>query len=83
MTIFPPEWAETLRAAPQRRVAAIVRLHADAPEDEGLWKARGLHVRRRYRLMNAVAVEGPAAALLALADEPWVERIEPDPEVHL
>nr|WP_290668048.1 hypothetical protein [Ardenticatena sp.] len=83
MTIVPQEWAEALRAAPDRRVAALVRVRSNAPDDDAVWLAHGVHVRRRYRLLNAVAVEGSAAALLALADEPWVERIEPDLDIRL
>jgi len=73
---------QQLEGEPEAYMHLIVRL-VDAPQDvEERVARRGLQVRRRYRLIPAVAVAGAAKACLSLLDEPWVAFVEPDHEVH-
>jgi hypothetical protein len=77
-----PDFETGLRRHPRRIVAAIVRCDRLDPAYWPQAEALGLTVGRRLRLIRAIAVEGPAAALLELAAAPWVLGIEPDQPVH-
>lgn len=73
---------EQLEGDPKASVRLIVRL-TDVPQDvEEQVARRGLQVRRRYRLISAMAIAGPAKACLSLLEEPWVASVEADHEVH-
>jgi len=71
-----------LQADPQAIVAAIVRTAEAADAHRMEVEAAGLTVRRVFRLLPGLAVEGKAADVLALADRRWVKSISPDQEVH-
>lgn len=82
MASIAPELVTKLKRDPQALVNLIVRLK-DAPDAHVAdLKARGLVVRRTFTLISAIAVQGPAATLLALANEAWVLSIEEDKTVH-
>ena len=70
------------RAQPQATATAIVRTHAPAQPYRAEVEAAGLTVRRVFRLVPALAVEGSIANLLALAERQWVRSISLDREVH-
>ncbi|MBC7264196.1 MAG: hypothetical protein H5T64_07520 [Chloroflexi bacterium] len=59
-------------------VRLIVRVKGDIEEQAARLEAMGCHVLSRLWLINAVAMECTSAQALRLAEEPWVERIEPD-----
>ncbi len=80
-TISPNFWA-WLQAHPQTTVKAIIRVETLTPEVEKAVTDAGCRVYRRLQLLPSLAVEAPATALMALATEPWVQRIEPDQEVR-
>lgn len=82
MSKIDPSWAETLRENPSVAVDAIVRAENVAAVESFAWDRRGLTLRHTYRLVPGAAVTGPADAILALADEPWVTQIEPDRDVR-
>jgi hypothetical protein len=71
------------QADPQASVAVIVRTVGAAethrPEVEGI----GLIVRRVFRLLPGLAVEGKVTRVLTLADHPWVKSVSLDREVHV
>ena len=79
---FSRIFLEQLQKSPQARVAAIIRVTALSPEIEREVEDAGCLVTRRLRLVPSLAVEGPASALLRLAESDWVQRIEPDQAVH-
>lgn len=79
---FAPGFEASLRRQPRRIVAAIVRCDRLDPAYWPEAEALGLSVGRQLRLIRAIAVEGPAAALLKLAEITWVLGIEPDQPVH-
>lgn len=82
MAHIAPELKTKLKRDPQALVDLIVRLK-DAPDKRAAdFKARGLAVRRTFTLISAVAVQGPAATMLALANESWVLSVEEDKSVH-
>jgi hypothetical protein len=70
------------QASPQAIVAAIVRTEGEAGPRQAELEATGLTVRRVFRLVPSLAVQGEVARLLALAERPWVRSISLDQEVH-
>lgn len=73
---------QQLAAAGDARVDLIIRT-TDAPGAYvGTCEGRGMIVRHVYKLLPGMAVTAPASAALALEDESWVARIEPDQAVH-
>jgi len=79
---FPPAFWSWLHDNPDATVAAIIRVETLSPEIETTVQKRGCRVNRRLQLLPSLAVEGPANALMQLAREPWVQRIEPDQMVR-
>jgi hypothetical protein len=74
--------ARRWRADPRAQIRAIVRTVADLDESALILEQRGLKVTRRYHLLPALAVSGPAERILALAEEDWITSIEEDQQVH-
>jgi hypothetical protein len=70
------------RADPQAVVAAIVRTEGPAESRRAAVEAAGLVVARVFRLVPGLAVEGPVACLLELAEQPWVRSVSLDRVVH-
>jgi hypothetical protein len=70
------------RADPQGLAAAIVRTADPADAHRAEAEAAGLTVRRVFRLVPALAVEGSLSDLLALASRAWVLSVSLDREVH-
>ncbi|HIC88793.1 MAG TPA: hypothetical protein EYP04_05265 [Anaerolineae bacterium] len=77
-----PELRASLQQSPDATFALIVRVRGPADERRTAVERAGMHVRRVFRLVPGLAVQGTGKAVLALAEEPWVIRIEPDREVH-
>ena len=71
------------QADPQATVAAIVRTAGAAEAHRAEVEGSGLTVRRVFRLVPGLAVEGKVARVLALADHPWVTSVSLDREVHV
>ncbi len=71
-----------LRREPQAIVNLIVRCQGDVDACAAKAQARGLQVRHTYTLISALALQGTAAAALALLEEPWVVSLEEDKTVH-
>lgn len=78
MGIIEPNLMRKLEESGACPVRLIVRVRGDIDKQAGLLEAMGCHVLSSLRLINAVAVECTSAQALRLADEPWVELIEPD-----
>ncbi len=82
MAVAPDALILKLQSDPTATVKLIVRLKDDLTTRSAQVQAKGLVVRRKFALIGAVAVEGPASAALDLAREPWVLSIEEDVQVH-
>jgi hypothetical protein len=70
-----------LEAYPQRDFRVIVRTGQAAAALVPECKAMGLEVHHVYKLVPGMAVSGSGAGILRLAEQPWVETIEPDQAV--
>lgn len=77
-----PELRERLESNPSQRFDVIVRTTDDPRVRVPQVMAHGLQVRHTYSLIKALAASGGGLFVLRLADEPWVEKIEPDEEVR-
>lgn len=77
-----PEFWSWLQQHPDASTAAIIRIETFSPEIERTVKDAGCSIRRRLHLLPSLAVQGSANALMELAAEPWVQRIEPDQAVR-
>ncbi len=73
-----PEFWSWLQQHPNASLAAIIRTETLSPEIEQTVRDAGCSIRRRLHLLPSLAVHGSASALMKLAAEPWVQRIEPD-----
>ena len=63
---------------PQKKVDLIVRVEGDLDQRSATLAQRGAEVKYRFRLTGSVAVRCSGRVALALLDEPWVTRVEPD-----
>lgn len=77
-----PQLRARLQAAPDVNVRLIVRVDGDLGRRAEELARRGVTVRRRLRLISALAVSATGGQALALSAEPWVRRIEEDLEVR-
>lgn len=82
MKALEPRFEKRLRQNPAARLRAIVRTGPQPAARTADMERRGLRVVRVSTLIDAVTVEGPATAVLSLARETWVVRIEEDKPVH-
>lgn len=71
-----------LAAAGDAHVDLIIRTTEAPTGHVAACEARGMTVRHVYKLLPGMAVTAPASAALALEDEGWVARIEPDQAVQ-
>ncbi len=71
-----------LQSDPNAVVNLIVRVKEVTPARVSDLQARGITVRYTYSLTNSLAIQGPASAMLALMQVPWVVSIEEDKPVH-
>lgn len=82
MANIQPDLKSRLERNPNAVFNLIVRLR-DAPEAHTAdVRALGLIVRHTYSLVPGMAIQGTAAASLALAKKPWVLSVEEDKQVH-
>jgi len=82
MAVLEPAYRKTLQADPAKSVAVIITTADDPAAHADRLAALGLTVTRTFRLISALSATGPAEAVLRLASEDWVVRIEPDRPVH-
>ncbi len=82
MATIPPALKAKVQNAPHATVDLIVRLADDPGKHVDELQSLGWTVRRTFSLTPSVAIQGPASACLALANQPWVTAIEEDKSVH-
>jgi hypothetical protein len=68
----------TLREQMQAQVAVIVHVDGDPAQYVSALEQLGVSVVRTFRLTNTVAARGLARDVLALLDQPWITKVEPD-----
>ena len=78
MTDISVEIREAWIESPDKKVDLIVRVAGDLEERSATLAERGAEVKRRLRLTGSVAIRCSGRVALALLDESWVERVEPD-----
>jgi hypothetical protein len=76
-----PQFEAKLRANPSAQAAVIVTTDGAPSQFAPRAKALGLCVHRQFKLRQMLALRGPANAVLALTDEPWVLSVEEDQPV--
>ncbi len=82
MAKIDSDFRQRLESEPAQQVDIIARITDDPRDRLSDVAAHGLIVRHTYSLVKALAASGPSTAVLALAGEPWVTKIEPDEEVR-
>ena len=75
------KFEKELRAEPSALVAVIATTDGSPGEFVSRAEAAGLKVHRQYKLRQMLALRGPANAVLALLEEPWVLFVEEDQAV--
>lgn len=73
-----PDLLRVLQAQSQADVAVIVHVDGDPAQYATAIGQLGLSVVRTFRLTHTIAARGLARDVLALLDQPWVIRVEPD-----
>ncbi len=79
---FPPDFWSWLQQHPDDAVHALIRVTALSPEIELAVRDAPCRVHRRIQLIPTLAVACRSDALMQLAVEPWVLRIEPDQSIR-
>jgi len=82
MIKLDPQLAERLQANPGAEVRLIVRVTGDLAARAAEVERRGARVYRCLPIIGALALAATGRQALALAAEPWVERVEEDREVR-
>ena len=82
MASISSELKSKLQRNPRATIHLIARLKNEPGDYRAVLEARGIHVRRTFSLIAAIAIECKASAALALAKETWVVSIEEDKSVH-
>ena len=67
---------------PQKKVDLIVCVKGDLNERSAALATSGAEIKYRFRLTGSVAIRCSGRVALALLDEPWVTRVEPDRTVR-
>ena len=81
-TKMDPAFKQQLESAPVQRYDVIIRVAGDPRDLADRVVQHGLHIQHTYRLIQALSASGLGTAILAVADEPWVVKIEPDQEMR-
>ena len=79
---FPPDFWSWLQQHPDDAVHALIRVTALSPEIELAVRNAACRVHRHIQLIPTLAVACRSGALMQLAAEPWVLRVEPDQPVR-
>jgi hypothetical protein len=82
MAKIQPDLKSKLKRAPDSVVNLIIRVKDTPGAHVADVCALGLTVRYTYSLVPGMAIQGTAAASLALAEKPWVLSVEEDKPVH-
>ena len=77
-----PATVRKLRKQRGRRVRVIIHTVDNPRKHLAEIERKGLRVQQVFRLIKAVAVEGPASAVVSLSSREWVSKIEEDQKVR-
>ncbi len=70
MTKIAPTYLAQLQADPEQTVAVIIKSTTDPQAKANQISAAGLTVTNTFKLISAIAANGPASAVIKLASEP-------------
>lgn len=73
-----PDLLRVLQEQSQAEIAVIVHVDGDPAQYVKAVGQLGLSVARTFRLTHTIAARGLARDVLALLDQPWVTKVEPD-----
>ena len=82
MARVDPQLIERWRGLGDRQVDLIVHVKGDLQTHSAELEARGVTVRRRFRLVDSLGIRCSARAAVELVRVSWITRIEPDREVR-
>ncbi|MBI2849287.1 MAG: hypothetical protein HYX88_04070 [Chloroflexi bacterium] len=66
---------------PDKRIGLILHPHVTVDQCIALLANHQVEIKRRFRLIPAVAIEAMPREALRLASEPWVKFLEEDRQV--
>ncbi len=81
MAAIEANYLKKLQANPARSVKVIITTTSDPKANVAKMEAMGLQVTRTFWLTSTAAATGSAGAVITLASETWVSKIEPDEDV--
>ena len=76
MATIEATYLKELQADPGQSVKVIITTEADPKAYVAKMEALGLKVTRTFWLTSTAAATGPAGAVVTLASETWVSKIE-------
>ncbi|MDQ4077303.1 MAG: hypothetical protein M3220_13775 [Chloroflexota bacterium] len=82
MAVIDERLRDRIREAPREVYQVIVRTDGETGEVAEICRSRGMVVHRMFNLLPGLSVTAKGEALLELADNPHVKRIEADREVR-
>ena len=81
MATIDANYLKELQADPEQLVKVIITTESDPKAYLAQMEALGLQVTRTFWLTSTAAATGPAGAVITLASETWISKIEPDEDV--
>jgi hypothetical protein len=81
MSKIEPSLQHKLEAWKDSPFDLIVRVSGPPEDSRPRLESRGIQVRRQFQLLSALAVNCLGGEALALAEEPWVLKVEEDKPV--
>lgn len=82
MTTISAEFLAQLQTTPADKVDVIITVVSNPKNHVDSITKMGFTVSHTYSLRPMIAASGSAKAIITLAAESWVEKIEPDGEVR-
>lgn len=82
MTTITPEFLERLQNSTDSSVSVIITVVSNPKSHVEALEKMGFEVNRTYSLRPMIAASGSPTIILALADEDWITKVEPDSEVR-
>lgn len=83
MTLIQADFLAYLENNPRETVQAIVSTTGSITDHKAELEAAGLNIVHCYSLIPSATVLGEAQNLLALSQQDWVQRIEPDTHLNI
>ncbi|HHX66297.1 MAG TPA: hypothetical protein GX702_15580 [Chloroflexi bacterium] len=82
MANIDAETREAWRKNPDAMVSLIIRVTGDIEKRTEALEARGVEIKRRFRLTQSLGVRCTAKTALGLLRLSWITKVEPDRPVR-